>query len=337
MPGDAACRSPADGHLPEARHGATHLGVTVSPLFDDDGDAARRDLPVHRPDRRQGARRAAAAEGEPGDGRRADRRHRARVPERAGDDSRLRQADRSRRRCPTHYRPYVEGIRAETESLGAGGHQLPELRAARRSSRCRGSICARSANGPPTKCAPRRGRSAATSTVRGEFGALEGDEVLLRQAFSNLLRNAVEACAGASLAPVVVVESEIDRGAAASSRIVVDDNGPGIEPARARSRLPAVLHLQAERHRPRPRAGAEDHRLSQRPHHRRHIAARRRQPSGDAADPRLAVSAARRPPHAGNFCEPARKAGPVPRDFLRKFTGHRWRRTADPGLHHARP
>ena len=35
-------------------------------------------------------------------------------------------------------------------------------------------------------------------TVRGEFGAVEGDEVLLRQAFSNLLRNAVEACAGAS-------------------------------------------------------------------------------------------------------------------------------------------
>ena len=35
-----------------------------------------------------------------------------------------------------------------------------------------------------------RARSAATSTSRGEFGAVEGDEVLLRQAFSNLLRNA---------------------------------------------------------------------------------------------------------------------------------------------------
>ena len=31
-------------------------------------------------------------------------------------------------------------------------------------------------------------------TVRGTFGRLQGDEVLLRQAFSNLLRNAVEAC-----------------------------------------------------------------------------------------------------------------------------------------------
>ena len=31
-------------------------------------------------------------------------------------------------------------------------------------------------------------------TVVGEFGEVEGDEVLLRQAFSNLCRNALEAC-----------------------------------------------------------------------------------------------------------------------------------------------
>ena len=33
-------------------------------------------------------------------------------------------------------------------------------------------------------------------TVRGRFGVVEGDEVLLRQAFSNLCRNALEACVG---------------------------------------------------------------------------------------------------------------------------------------------
>ena len=66
--------------------------------------------------------------------------------------------------------------------------------------------------------------------VRGEFGVVDGDEVLLRQAFSNLLRNAVEACAGASVAPVVVIESSIDREARAS-RIAVDDNGTGIDEA----------------------------------------------------------------------------------------------------------
>jgi signal transduction histidine kinase len=66
--------------------------------------------------------------------------------------------------------------------------------------------------------------------VRGEFGTVQGDEVLLRQAFSNLLRNAVEACVGASLAPVVVIQSELDR-AQRLSRITVEDNGPGINPA----------------------------------------------------------------------------------------------------------
>ena len=34
-------------------------------------------------------------------------------------------------------------------------------------------------------------------TVDGEFGTVDGDEVLLRQALVNLLRNAVEACAEA--------------------------------------------------------------------------------------------------------------------------------------------
>jgi signal transduction histidine kinase len=55
--------------------------------------------------------------------------------------------------------------------------------------------------------------------------------VLLRQAVSNLLRNAVEACAGSSLAPVIVVESEID-DAQQVMRLAVEDNGPGIDPAR---------------------------------------------------------------------------------------------------------
>ena len=60
------------------------------------GAAARRHLPVHRPQRGDGARRAAAAEGQPGAARRADRRHRARVPQRARDHPRLRPAAGSR-------------------------------------------------------------------------------------------------------------------------------------------------------------------------------------------------------------------------------------------------
>jgi signal transduction histidine kinase len=66
--------------------------------------------------------------------------------------------------------------------------------------------------------------------VEGEFDVIEGDEVLLRQAFSNLLRNAIEACAAVPVPPRIVVQSEIDR-AQRVSRICVNDNGPGIAPA----------------------------------------------------------------------------------------------------------
>ena len=59
--------------------------------------------------------------------------------------------------------------------------------------------------------------------------------MLLRQAFTNLIRNAVEACSDAELAPVVVVRSETDRSSKAM-RIFVDDSGPGIEPS-ARERI----------------------------------------------------------------------------------------------------
>jgi signal transduction histidine kinase len=71
--------------------------------------------------------------------------------------------------------------------------------------------------------------------VSGEFGAVEGDEVLLRQAFSNLLRNAVEACADASVAAVVAIRSELD-APQKLAHITVNDNGPGI-PAASRERV----------------------------------------------------------------------------------------------------
>src|SRR5206468_4327677 len=66
--------------------------------------------------------------------------------------------------------------------------------------------------------------------VHGTFDVIEGDEVLLRQAFSNLLRNAVEACATVPVAPRIEVSSEIDPQQKVS-KIAVNDNGPGIPPA----------------------------------------------------------------------------------------------------------
>ena len=89
--------------------------MTVSPLSTRPG-VERRDLPVHRSDRGRRSRGAAAAEGHARAARRTDRRHRPRVPQRPGDDSRLRtlvDLDALREAAT-----YVEGIRAETDSLG---------------------------------------------------------------------------------------------------------------------------------------------------------------------------------------------------------------------------
>ncbi len=72
-------------------------------------------------------------------------------------------------------------------------------------------------------------------SVSGDFAVVEGDEVLLKQALSNLLRNAVEACAGVDRPPRIAVESRVD-AASHLLRIGVADNGRGIEPS-AREKL----------------------------------------------------------------------------------------------------
>src|SRR5439155_7492808 len=128
---------------------------------------------------------------------------------------------------PEKYRPYVEGIRAETVSLSevvtnflnfARPAQLTvspvDLRA----------VCERAVE----EIRPDARALGGDVELRGEFSTIEGDEVLLRQAFSNLLRNAVEACAGASVVPAVAIESELDLDRNVL-RLSVLDNGPGID------------------------------------------------------------------------------------------------------------
>ena len=214
--------------LPEARHGATHLGVTVSPLFDNNGDlhgviCLFTDLTaVKALEEQLRLKESLATVGELTAGIAHEFRNGL-----ATIHGYSKLVDLNA--LPPNYRNYVEGIRAEAESLSqvvtnflnfARPAQLTlapvDLRA----------ICERTAEELRTEARTLGG----DITVRGEFGSLEGDEVLLRQAFSNLLRNAVEACTGASLAPVVVIQSEIDQ-AQQIMRIVVDDNGPGIQPA----------------------------------------------------------------------------------------------------------
>lgn len=127
---------------------------------------------------------------------------------------------------PATYRPYVAGIRKETVALGqivtnflnfARPAQLTvspvDLQALAERAADEFRAEAQSHNG--------------SVEVSGEFATIDGDEVLLRQAFSNLLRNALEACTLAGTTPRVVVEGHIDR-ALGLQRMSIRDSGPGI-------------------------------------------------------------------------------------------------------------
>jgi signal transduction histidine kinase len=215
-------------HLSDARHGATHLGVTVSPLFDNDGRlhgaiCLFTDLTaVKALEEQLRLKESLATVGELTAGIAHEFRNGLAT---IHGYSKLFDL----KALPDAYRAYVEGIRAEAESLNQVVTNF--LNFARPAQLTLGpvdlqAVCERAADELRAEARTLGGEI----TVRGEFGTLEGDEVLLRQAFSNLLRNAVEACADASLAPVVVVQSEVD-AAQRQMRIVVDDNGPGIQAA----------------------------------------------------------------------------------------------------------
>jgi nitrogen fixation/metabolism regulation signal transduction histidine kinase len=66
-------------------------------------------------------------------------------------------------------------------------------------------------------------------SVKGTFGRVLGDDVLLRQAISNLCRNALEACVDAGIVPRITIEGSVDHENR-TLRISVSDNGPGIKP-----------------------------------------------------------------------------------------------------------
>jgi len=130
---------------------------------------------------------------------------------------------------PANQRTYVQGLRQETDALGqivtnflnfARPTQLTlapvDLRqiADRVADEIRGEV----------------ERRQGTVTVTGTWAVVDGDEVLLRQAISNLARNALEACAGAAIAPAIRLDAAHDD----RIRVIhvhVSDNGPGIDPA----------------------------------------------------------------------------------------------------------
>jgi signal transduction histidine kinase len=131
-------------------------------------------------------------------------------------------------RLPPDMRAYVTGIREETDTLGAVVRNFlnfakpTELVLVSVDIR---AIVERAAEDIRAETVAHGG----TITVRGDFLPIHGDEVLLRQAFSNLCRNALEACLETKVAPRILIEAAHEPGQPVL-RISVVDTGPGIEP-----------------------------------------------------------------------------------------------------------
>jgi signal transduction histidine kinase len=213
--------------LADNGHGVTHLGVTVSPLFDQEQPPGAiclfTDLTAVKDLEEQlRLKESLATVGELTAGIAHEFRNGLAT---IHGYSKLFDLNA----LPELYRPYVEGIRAETESLTQVVTNF--LNFARPAQLTLASvdlkaICERAADEVRADVRAAGG----DVEVSGEFGELEGDEVLLRQAFSNLLRNAVEASTGHAAPPRILIQSELDL-ALRVSRISVNDNGPGIPPA----------------------------------------------------------------------------------------------------------
>ena len=146
-------------------------------------------------------------------------------------------------RLPDDFRPYVKGIRQETEALGqivtnflnfAKPAQLTMTPIDMH------GVVQRGVDDIRAEVVARGGEV----TVRGEFGRVEGDDVLLRQAVSNLCRNALDACIDASVTPRIEISGALDRDQRVV-RVTVSDNGAGIAPAVAERMFRPFFTTQA--------------------------------------------------------------------------------------------
>ena len=126
---------------------------------------------------------------------------------------------------PVKHQPYLQGIRQETEALGKVVTNFLNF-----AHPDQVSLAPTDLRGVVQKAADdiRHDLPPGTRvTVSGEFGRIDGDDVMLRQVFSNLVRNGAEAASEAERIPELAIAGDLDpvRGVV---RIRVDDNGPGI-------------------------------------------------------------------------------------------------------------
>ena len=118
------------------------------------------------------------------------------------------------------HRSYVEGIRAETTALGEVVTNF--LRFARPEQLAMAPVDLRAVIVRAVEDLP---GSADAVSVQGGFGTIDGDDVLLRQAFNNLFRNSLEACVAGEIVPRIVVTGEV---IGRDVHVIVGDNGPGL-------------------------------------------------------------------------------------------------------------
>jgi two-component system, NtrC family, sensor histidine kinase AtoS len=137
---------------------------------------------------------------------------------------------------PTEVRKYVQGLREETDALTEvvtrflGFARPVKLVPARIDL---AALVGRVADEVRDEAASRGG----VVRVTGEYPDIEGDEVLLKQALSNLTRNALEACVEAGAPPRIDLTGTLDRRHGLL-RIAITDNGPGI----SAEALPRLFH-----------------------------------------------------------------------------------------------
>ncbi len=131
-------------------------------------------------------------------------------------------------RLPTDMHVYVQGIRDETDALGGVVRNF--LNFAKPAELVLGTVDPRAlVERAADEIRPEAAANGGSVVVEGEHVTVQGDEVLLRQAFSNLCRNALEACLDARLQPHIVIECLADP-AQHQVRVSVIDNGPGVDP-----------------------------------------------------------------------------------------------------------
>jgi signal transduction histidine kinase len=120
---------------------------------------------------------------------------------------------------PDPARTCVEGIRSETVALGEVVTNF--LRFARPEQI---SLAPVDLQGVLARAVGDVPNAAAAVSVEGPAATVSGDDVLLLRAFSNLIRNSLEACADAGIAPQVTIRTDLTP---TDTHVVVEDNGPG--------------------------------------------------------------------------------------------------------------